>query len=167
VFKLIDRPKSVTWAASATILESLPLLSLSLVAALRLFGILPTPSTPDGGDNALFLVLTLIPGGWCLATGLGLLKLRKWARYSIIAFSAVTIYIMLDGFGVVMMWDIRRHKPVFIGIWDFTYRVGVPLFYIGISMWLLVLFNLRGIVSEFRKERYQDDSGYWPKKPSL
>jgi len=98
--------------------------------------------------------MTMIPATWGLATSIGLLGLKRWARYSIIIFSSLNIAFMVITFGLGMSLKLalaKRHPFTFIGVWDFAYYVGVPVFYVGTSIWFLVFFNLPRIVKQFER----------------
>jgi hypothetical protein len=149
------RSRSVTWAAIATLLLSLPPIALGLLGVLDLFG----PAPHQERDPAIFYsrfeilsaaAMTLIPGIWGLATGVGLLALKLWARFSIIAFAAVTIAFMVITFGLDVVATLAIAKRTQLQtIGDFAYHIGVPVFYVGISVWFLVLFNQPRITQEF------------------
>ncbi len=153
----MSRSKSVTWAAIATILESLPPLGVGVLAFLDLFGIAPH----RGRNPAIFysgfeivsvVVMTMIPGIWGLATGIGLLAVKRWARYSIIVFAALTIAFIgiTFGFGMILMLAVAKRNPLLnIGMWGIAYYVGVPVSYVGISVWLLMFFNRPRVAEEF------------------
>ena len=157
VFNPMRRSTSVTWAAIATILESLPPLGVGVLAVLDLFGIAPhrgrNPTIFYSGFEILsVVVMMMIPGIWALATGIGLLAVKRWARYSIIAFAALTIAFMgiTFGFGMMVMLAMAKRNPFpTMGMWGIAYYVGVPVFYVGISVWFLLLFNRPGVAEEF------------------
>jgi hypothetical protein len=103
----MSRSTSVTWAAVVTILESLPLIGVGVLAVLDLFGIAPhrgrNPAIFYSGFEILsVVVMMMIPGIWGLVTGIGLLAVKRWARYSIIAFAALTIAFIGITFGLGM-----------------------------------------------------------------
>ena len=154
----MNRSTSVTWAAMTTILASLPPFALGLFIVLDFFGIAPHRGTDptvftSSGEDLLGILMTMVPAIWGLATGVGLMALKRWARYSIIVFSILNIAFMAVGFGFGMVLRLalaKRHPFAFTGIWDFAYYVGVPVFYAGISVWFLVLFNRRRVVQQFK-----------------
>ena len=59
---------------------------------------------------------------------------------------------MVIGFGFVMILRLvlaKRHPFTFIGVWDLAYYIGVPVFYVAISIWFLMLFNRPRVVEQF------------------
>jgi len=96
--------------------------------------------------------MTMIPGIWGLATGIGLLAVKRWARYSVIVFAALTIVFMgiTFGFGMIVTLAVAKRNPFLtMGILGFAYYVGVPIFYVAISVWFLMLFNRPRVAEEF------------------
>jgi hypothetical protein len=157
MFSPMNRSASVTWAAITTSLASLPPFVLGLLFVLDFLGIAPHRGADptiftSSGEDLMGILMTMIPATWGLATSIGLLGLKRWARYSIIVFSGLNIVFMVVGFGLGMILRLalaKQHHFTFIGVWDFAYYVGVPVFYIGISVWFLMLFNRPGVVEQF------------------
>jgi hypothetical protein len=155
----MNRSNSVTWAAITSILASLPPFSLGLLFVLDFFGIAPHRGADptvftSSGEDLMGILMTMIPDIWGFATGIGLLTLKRWARYSIIVFSGLNIAFMVVGFGLGMVLRLalaKQHPFTFIGIWDFAYYVGAPVFYLGISIWFLILFNRPRVVDQFER----------------
>lgn len=143
------RSTSVTWAAIATILESLPPLGVGVLAVLDLSGIAPHRGRNPAIFYSGFEILSVV---WALATGIGLLAVKRWARYSIIAFAALTIAFMgiTFGFGMMVMLAMAKRNPFLtMGMWGIAYYVAVPVSYVGISVWFLLLFNRPRVAEEF------------------
>ncbi len=147
-----NRSVSVTWAAIATILESLPPLALGLSVVLDLFGLIPI----RGRDPAVFLsgfeylsvfVVATTFGMWGLISAIGLLAIRRWARCTSIAFAVVTIVVMglyLANAIIAIAFAHKRNPYSIMACW-----IGIPTLYIGVSVWSLFLLNRPRIVQEF------------------
>ena len=145
------RSKSVTWAAAATIIESLPPLALGLIAALDMFGIGPVrghdPSVFLSGFETLSLfVLLTMTGLWGVISAIGVLAMKRWARYLIIAFAALmTVVMSLYLAEAIVIIFAHKEKPSpIVSCW-----IGIPAFYIGVSVWSLRIFNRPRVVQEF------------------
>jgi len=85
------------------------------------------------------IVLTLALAGWGIASGVGLLKLREWARVSMLIFSGLLIFFTLPA-GLVFAW-IRFPVPSDAQDPEFTARI-MSLTHIFIS---LVYFSLAAL----------------------
>jgi uncharacterized membrane protein len=145
------RSKSVTWAAAATIVESLPPLAIGLFAALEMFGIAPhrgrDPSVFFSGFELFCIfVLSTMTGLWGLISAIGVLAMKRWGRYLIIAFAALMTVIMAmylaEAIAIILA---HKRKPSSI----MAYWMGIPTFYIGVSVWSLRLFMWRPVAQEF------------------
>ena len=130
---------------------------MGVLAVSDLFGIAPhrgrNPAIFYSGFEILsVVVMTMIPGIWGLATAIGLLAVKRWARYSIIAFAALTIAFMGITFVFGMMLTLaaaKRNPFLTMSIWGIAYYVGVPVFYVAISVWFLMLVNRPRAAEEF------------------
>jgi hypothetical protein len=140
----------VTWAAAATIGESVLPLALGLYAVLDTFGLAPVrgrdPSIFLSGfeDLSLFVILTTV-GMWGLISGVGLLRMKQWARYSVIVFAALIAALMGNYLVFGMFATFRGHewKPI-MASW-----IGTPTSFLAVNIWLLALLNRQRVVREF------------------
>jgi len=148
----MNRSASVTWAALATILESLPPLGLGLFAVLDMFGVAPVrgrdPSVfLSGFEDLSLFVMVMTFGMLGLISAIGLLSVRRWARYTSIAFAIVTIVVMGLYLAIAIIAIAFAHKRNSLSI--MSCWIGILTFYIGVSVWSLLLFNRPRIVQEF------------------
>jgi hypothetical protein len=109
----MNRSAYVTWAAITTILASLPPFALGLFFVLDFFGIAPHRGADpniftSSGEDLLGILMTMIPATWGLATSIGLLRLKRWARYSIIVSSSVNIAFIVITLGLGMILKLAR-----------------------------------------------------------
>jgi hypothetical protein len=83
----------LAFLGSGLALLSCPLMGLSLTVAA------PNGNLPRGfGFMVVFMmVLAAIFAGWGIASGVGLLRLREWARISMLVFSALLLLISVPG----------------------------------------------------------------------
>ena len=130
--------------------ESVLPLALGLFAVLDMFGLAPVRGGDPSillsgfGELSLFVILTTV-GMWGLVSGVGLLRMKQWARYSVIVFAALItalngIYLVIGIFGVL-----RAHewKPI-MASW-----IGTPTSFLAVNIWLLALLNRQRVVREF------------------
>lgn len=122
--------------------------------------ILPRPSNADQYFPAASLVGGLLFYGvfaaWGIITAVGILKLRPWARISILVMSGfAAVGILFAYLGIFLMAPIMRQTPgmnpgfekVFLVIW--SVMLAIPL---GISIWWFALFMLKSVRLQFAAE---------------
>lgn len=151
-------PASVTAAGIVAIIGSVLTL---LGSCLVVLAILVTPTSQTGpqlpsfarnltvGAIAFFIGLAIFG----IFTGVGVLRLKNWARISALVWSGITAAIC--GFSLAFLTFIPLPTPAGSpmpgGIMTFV-RVTTGLFYavpLGIAIWWLILFNRQGITSQF------------------
>jgi hypothetical protein len=103
------------------------------------------------------VVFMLILVAWGVATGVGLLKLREWARISQIVFAGLLTLIGI--FTILLFLFIQLPLPqndanpeMTRSVMQFT-RIFISLFYgalTAVGIWWLVYFNRRAVRDEFR-----------------
>lgn len=145
----MKRSTSVTIAAFCSLVGSAAALALGLVSALSVM--LARKSNPDLnepivlGGVAIGTVLLIVPSSWGVATSVGLLRLRSWARISILVFSVV-----LAGTGVLgnLLFPL-----IAIPSASFTVaKFGLAAFYtslLGIGIWWFVLFSRPSVRQQY------------------
>jgi hypothetical protein len=82
-------------------------------------------------------------GIWGLATGIGVVRRRAWARGSVIVFSAMAILFALTGLGAILIIPQPDNPDVNVRLAG-TVRHAVEAFYAGLALlgaWWLALFN--------------------------
>jgi hypothetical protein len=110
------------------------------------------PMPPFARMGAIIgMVIILVWGAWVIATGIGLLKLRTWARVSILVVASLmvffgTISLLAVGFMPLPQEsgsgpDLRMFMRVFAALF-----YGIPVL---ISLWWLILFNRKRVRAEF------------------
>ena len=159
------RPLGLIFAVVALGLFTLGLLATAAISGVGLFfgsshaAATTGPQPPPELIKAVLagtLVFFLLLAAWSIGTMVGLLRLRNWARYSILviggllAFFGITsaIFIaLLPGMVAASGQQAALPADVMHGIILFT-----ALFYIGIGsvgVWWLVYFNLRSVKAYF------------------
>ncbi|HEV2314451.1 MAG TPA: hypothetical protein VGR94_04025 [Candidatus Acidoferrales bacterium] len=125
-----------------------------LMAVVMIVGaaVTPLPSEQRAMQFVLPIFYALL-AAWGIATGVGVLQLRPWARISIIVMSSTAVFFAVCGaLGVMMVPLLLQQDPnipagatrivVFIGL----IVLGVPL---AIAIWWLILFTRRRVQLEF------------------
>jgi len=147
----------VTFVGSSLVIL-LALLTISPILLVRLFpsasarAQMPPYVTSTVEITALFY---LALASWGFATGVGLLRLRAWARASILVFSCLEVLSMVcAAFGVFVashLVNLPNRPPDF----ETVMRIGaVALGLLAlVGVWWLVLFNLKSVRAQF------DESG--------
>lgn len=128
----MQRSVGVTISAIVVLLGSLPALALNINAVLALMA--PCPNCPINDPRAsgfLISVVYLLEGAWGITTSIGLLRLRNWARISMIIFAAL---LPISGFPILL---IPLLGPLFVVV------------LLGIAIWWLVFFNLAHVKAQF------------------
>jgi hypothetical protein len=99
------------------------------------------------------LVFYFVFAAWGIATGVGILQLRPWARISILVMSGVAIcFCAFGALGLSLVSVISRQTPdlppaaftVVIGV-----GVAMLLVPVAIAIWWLVLFTRKRVIAEF------------------
>jgi len=139
------------WTAFAIILESLPPLIFALFVGLDMFGLAPVrgrdPSVfLSGGEYLGVFVMVAAFGTWGLTSAIGLLTARRWARDATIVFAIVTTVVMTLYLVLTIHSIVLGHSPN--SPWINACVIGIETFYIGVSVWSLVLLKRPRIVRE-------------------
>jgi hypothetical protein len=147
-----SKSPAVTAAAVVAIIGSLLVFLLAALGLLgvALQGIVPNPNvTPAGSPAAGYLGVAIIAacGGWGLASGIGLLRYRDWARTSTLVWSGITLV-----FGsIVFLATLTIKIPVPPNAPPQTTllaRLFIALFFglpAAVAIWWLILFSQKSI----------------------
>lgn len=151
----MKRSGGVTAAAVVLIVgSSLLVLMAGMVGLLPL---LPQPANEQNPFGVGFFyfeaVFILAVAGWGIATAVGILRLRNWARISILVISGLAIvmsfFTILMTFLLVPMISQEAKLPPgaasFIELFELII-FGIPL---GIAIWWMVLFLLKNVRVQF------------------
>jgi len=125
-----------------------------LMAVAMIVGAAVTSLPPE--QRAMQFILPIfyaLAAAWGIATGIGILQLRPWARISAFAMSAMTIlFTVCGGIGLMLVPMVLKQDPnvpaeairivVFVGL----IGLGIPL---AIAIWWLVLFTRARVRVEF------------------
>jgi MFS family permease len=170
----LKRSPSVTAAAVVAILGSLFLL---LCCSVIFFGILSlkltgtTPEPPPFVRTAMLATQGFMMG-LCLfgiATGIGLIYLRNWARISILTWGGLSVFFGAIGIpiGYFALSSPLPNAPALPAEgmqvrWILLLIYGLPLL---VGMWWLILFNRKSVKAQFTDARVSADLGV-PQKPA-
>ena len=100
----MKRSAGVTVIAVVALLGSVLAMCFGVLTGVMAF-VMPRPASAPGLPPTAMLVMGgaiyFLPGVWGLLSGIGLIRLKNWARISTIVFGALLI--LLGGFSAVMM----------------------------------------------------------------
>jgi len=120
---------------------------------------------PDAAVNLIYILgieafVTFAFGGWGLASGIGLLKTKEWARISTLVYAAILVFISLPAAAVMAFVpipnppSINGPNPQFNIV--LMVRVGGTLLYAMFAtlggFWLY-FFNTQKVKAQFRKQQ--------------
>lgn len=145
----MKRSTSVTIAAFCSLVGSAAALALGLASALSVM--LARKSNPDLnepmvlGGVAIGTALLIVPSIWGVMTSVGLLRLRSWARISVLVFS-----VLLVATGVLgnLLFPLVPIQPANLTVAKF----GLAAFYtclFGIGVWWFVLFSRPSVRQQY------------------
>jgi len=162
----MNRSVGVTVIAVLSLLGSALALAMGILVAVGMamaFSSSATPQTevpiPPVFFKAIMLIVPLfyiLPAVWGIFTGIGLLRLKNWARISIIVFSALLIVFGVFGvmssliFAVMPMPnmpndDVGQSVMTVVRI----VMVAFALAQVGVGIWWLVFFNRAKVKAQF------------------
>src|SRR5580693_7306876 len=154
----MNRSGGVTFSAVLLFIGGgFQLLSGLLFAALFLMG--AQTSFSDYGDAAHFIggflvavmVFMIALGALAISTGIGLLRLRNWARITTIVFAGLLLFVSLPGLAMIPLLPLNS-DPQMPSQVIFSMRVGLGVFYgLGCALggWWLYHMNSRGVKAQF------------------
>jgi len=169
------RSASVTVAAVVAILGSLFLL---LCCSVVFFGMLLVKLPGNASELPPFARNAMLAGQgfmMCLsllgiATGIGLIYLRKWARISILIWGGMAVFFGVAGIPIAYLTLLTPNpnapelpmESMQAVRWILLFIYGMPLL---IGIWWLVLFNRAAIKAQFRSTTVAADPAL-PQKPA-
>ena len=131
---------------------------LVLMAALMVVGsfVVQSAKEPNPFGPAIFYVeagFLLALAGWGIATAVGILRLRSWARISILVMSGLAAGMMLlSSLGMLLVVPMMKQDPnmpsgaiVFVMVFELI-LLAIPL---AICIWWLILFSLKSVRMQF------------------
>jgi hypothetical protein len=161
---MMRRPAGVTIAAVAVFVGSaLTLLSAALM--IFAFAVMPATEATPAFTRSAGLIMSIFMLGlaaWGIATGISLLRVREWARISMIVFSGLLLVMAVPG--LLMMLVIPLPTPPVSAFPQgeaipplehlmTAVRIGMAIFYALLALlggWWLYFFNSRPIREIFR-----------------
>ena len=128
------------------------LMVLMAVVIIVSAAVTPLPAEQRAVEFMMPIFYTLL-AAWGIATGVGVLRLRPWARISMIVMSSVAIFVTVCGaLGIMMVPLLLQQEPgvpvaaikvvVLVGL----IMMAVPL---AIAIWWLILFTRKRVQLEF------------------
>jgi hypothetical protein len=155
---MMKRSGGVTFSAVLFFLGGgFQLLSGLLFTAVFLVG--TRTSFSDYGDTAHFagailigaMVFMIALGGFAIATGIGLLRIRNWARISTIVFAALLLLVSLPGLAMIPVLPLNNNPEMPTQI-ILAMRIGLGVFYGlfgALGGWWLYYMNSRAVKAQF------------------
>lgn len=149
----MKRSLGVTFAAVVALLGSLATLLMGLFLVLFLILSNYAPKSPALHTTVTLLsaLILIVPAGLGIATSVGLFRLKRWARISILIFAAL---LALMGF-FTPFFLLTAPAPPNTGqapeIWRYT-QIALSVFYFflaAIGVWWLVFFNRKAVKDQF------------------
>jgi hypothetical protein len=172
---MVSSPKSsasgsVIAAAVVAIAGSLlAILGLSLAfVGFALVGSRANPQTSASLKTVTEVMLAIFVGVaiFGVATGIGLIRLRNWARISALVWAGISA--LFSAFGVLIMLSMPIPAPPNVPAASMAaVRLGISLFYalpLLIAVWWLILFNRAATKSQFSGQDISTDPSI-PQRP--
>lgn len=130
----------------------MPLMAALLLNSLRM------PNQPPFLRYALCFeaALCFAFGGWGVASGVGLLQLKRWARISMIVYAAILLFCTLPVALLMVFVPLPTNDPNVPPIVMTFMRVGMVFFYgafAALGGFWLYFFNMRAVKAQFRGEQ--------------
>lgn len=154
-----NRSAGVTVIAILALLGSALMLALAALVAIAMFVAPPQGANPAQLPPMFFKVLRVgapfmyaLPAVWGIVTAVDLLRLKNWARISIIVFSVLLI--VFGGFEVLSSVSFFLMQPNRGLDRTMLFSIGVAmamfaLVQIGVGIWWLVFFNRATVKAQF------------------
>jgi len=110
-------------------------------------------------------VVTFAFGGWGLASGIGLLKTKQWARISTLVYAAILVFISLPAAAIMAFIPLPNppsvNDPPAVNIM-LVVRVGMSLVYAmfaALGGYWLYFFNTQKVKAQFRGQQFSMVAG--------
>jgi hypothetical protein len=162
----MNRSAGVTVIAVLSLIGSALTILMAIFMAVLMVVITSIAATPEQSDfpaspalvKVIFLfaaLMFLLPAIWGIINGIGLFRLKNWARISTIVFSVLLI--LMGGFGLLMSLimpspstpNYPMASPVMVV--QRIFMVAFNLAHLGIGIWWLVFFTRPKVVRQFRR----------------
>jgi hypothetical protein len=104
-----------------------------------------------GGILIASMVFMIALGAFAIATGMGLIRLRNWARISTIVFAALLLFVCLPGLAMVPILPLNSDPEMPTQITS-AIRIGLGVFYglfCVLGGWWLYFMNSRAVKVQF------------------
>jgi hypothetical protein len=165
----MNRSTGVTATAVLAIVGSAFCILFSLLVIAAAFLIPSDPPQPPFFKFALPFTAALFIGGSALgiATAIGLLRLRRWARISLLVFSGLLVF--FAGISVPLIFAVPIHVQDNLPAEAIrTTRIVFSVFYlllVAVGCWWLYLFNTRAVKEQFLGGGTSGPAPQGPQKP--
>lgn len=174
---MANSPKASPSIVAAAVVAILAGLVVFLCTSLGALGISLTtmpsdiPPLPPVVRTAALITLGVLASVslFGIATGIGLLYLRNWARISILIWGALSVFFGAVGIPIVIFTSLAPSvdapnlpaESMQLVHWILTFVYGLPLI---LGVWWLVLFNHKAIKAQFAAAAGSSDPGV-PRRP--
>jgi hypothetical protein len=147
-------------SAGVTASAVIVLLGSALVLLLAGFGVLGIAVAPVRETQfhymkyfMWFFIASLVAmAGWGIASGVGLVQLRNWARISILVFGGLLLFVGLPNLLIIPFIPLQQPTDL-----PDTFALGVRIFLVaffgmmaGVGMWWVVFFNRKAVRAQFQ-----------------
>jgi Zn-dependent protease len=111
--RFVKRPVGVMATAICTFLGSLAMIGFFVLTSAMLFTSRPKTASPSGATFGLAILPAMfgVLGAWGIITGIGLLRLRTWARISILVFSGLLAFTGLAAGALMLLAPLPPKLP--------------------------------------------------------
>jgi len=152
----MKRSAGVTASAVIVLIGS----ALALLwSALMIFGVFAIAAQDSQPKFVLYFIVALVvfmfaASGWGIASGVGLLNRKGWARISMLIFSGILLFFTLPGLVMIpfLPFQAQSTQPVPASVFT-AIKIGMSVFYAALSAlaaWWLYFFNTKRVKEEFR-----------------
>src|SRR5690348_16054041 len=96
---------------------------------------------------------------WGIASGVGLIRLRQWARISMLVFSGIMIFFCLIPMAIIPFLPLPPQSVTLPSNFGLFFRIGAVAFYglfVALGAFWLYFFNKRSVKDQFKGISVQD-----------